>query len=438
MIQKGLTGFKAFLLVWFGQMVSLTGSGLTSFALGVWVFLGTGSATLFALISLFANLPAVLLGPIAGALVDRWDRRKAMIFSDSGAALCTLAVFILLSLDRLEIWHIYLLTGLSAGFAAFQWPAYTASVTLLVPKEQYGRASGMMQTAEAVAQIAAPVTAGALIGIILVQGVILVDFSTFLFALLTLLVVHIPRPDHTAEGQVNKGSLWKEAFYGWRYIRARAGLFGLLLYFAVDNFSASMVIVLFTPLVLSFTNPVVLGRLLSVGGIGFLAGSLLMSFWGGPKRKMYGIYGAEFLMGAAILGLGFTTHPVVLATGVFLGFFALPVGNACSQAIWQRKTAPDVQGRVFSFRRVIAWSSMPVAYLAAGPLADYVFNPLLVEGGALAGSVGRAIGVGPGRGIGLLFIIMGLAVFAATAVAFSYSRLRRVELELPDMVPGKG
>ena len=323
-------GFQTFLLIWFGQLISLTGSGLTGFALGVWVYQRTGSVTQFALISLFTSLPGIVFSPIAGALVDRWDRRWAMILSDSGAGLCTLSVAVLLLAGRLEVWHIYLAMAISSTFSAFQWPAYSAATTLLVPKVNLGRASGMVQASEAAAQIIAPVLAGALMGMIQIQGIILIDFATFLFAVTTLLIVRVPKPEMTAEGKAGKGSLLREAAYGWTFIRARAGLFGLLLFFAVTNFATGIVQVLFTPLVLSFTTAPVLGLLLSIGGLGFLAGSVMMSVWGGPRRRIYGILGANLLMGAALFFAGFPPRAWIIGTAVFLCFFCLPVTNSCS------------------------------------------------------------------------------------------------------------
>ncbi|MFO7698449.1 MAG: MFS transporter [Anaerolineae bacterium] len=434
MARKGINGFRAFLVIWFGQLVSLTGSGLTGFALGVWVYLSTGSTTLFALIQLVSTLPTIVIGPIAGALVDRWDRRHAMILSDAGAALCTLTIVLLLATDRLELWHLYVLLGISSSFAAFQWPAYSAATTLMVPKEQYGRAAEMVQLAEAAAQIIAPVTAGVLVGAILVQGVMTIDLATFAVALLTLLLVRVPRPARAEAPEGGRASLLAEAGYGWRYIRARSGLFGLLVLFAAINFCTSMVTLLFTPLVLGFSTTALLGLLTSVGGAGFLSGSILMSVWGGPKRKVLGVYGGEILIGTVLVVLGLTLNPIILGACAFLGFGAMPIINGCSQAIWQVKTAPDVQGRVFSFRRVISYSTIPLAYLLAGPLADRVFNPLLADDGAWAGSLGRVIGVGPGRGIGALFIALGLATLAITAGALAYTPLRRVEIDLPDAI----
>ena len=436
MLEKNKSsGFRTFLIIWFGQLVSLTGSGLTSFAVGVWVFLKTGSTTAYALILAFSSIPSILVGPIAGALVDRWDRRNAMLLSDAGAAGCTLLILFLLSSERLEIWHLYVLLAISASFATFQWPAYSAATALLVPKAQLARANGLVQMAEAVSQILAPVTAGILIETIRLQGVIGIDLTTFVIALITLIIVRIPRPEKTAEGQAGKGSLLKEAFYGWRYIRERKGLFALLMFFASGNFVSSIAIVIFTPLILTLSTPLMLGILTSVAGLGFLSGSVLISIWGGPKRKMVGIYASQLLTAVALLLLGSTTNLALLGIGAFIAFLGHPIVGTCSQTIWQQKTAPDVQGRVFAFRRVIAYSTIPFAYTVAGPLADKVFSPLLAEGGALTGSVGKIIGVGPGRGLGLFYIILGLLLMLITFIAYSFIPLRNVETILPDMLP---
>jgi MFS family permease len=432
--KTGSRGFPTFLLIWSGQFVSLTGSGLTGFALGVWVFQRTGSVTQFALISLFTALPGIVFSPIAGALVDRWDRRWAMILSDTGSGLCTLGIALLLVANRLEVWQIYILMALSSTFSALQWPAYSAATTLLVPKKHLGRASGMVQLGQAVAQIASPMLAGVLLGVIQIEGIILIDFVTFAFALLTLAVVRVPKPELTAEGKAGQGSLLQEAAYGWKYIKARPGLLGLLLLFATTNFTSGIVQVLFTPLVLSFTTTSVLGTIMSIGGLGFLGGSLTMGIWGGPKVKVNGILIFLVLQASVLFAAGFPPQVAILAAAGFIYFFSHPIINGCSQAIWQSKTAPDVQGRVFSVRRMIAWSSLPLAYLTAGPLADRLFEPLMSEGGMLANSIGQIIGTGQGRGVGLLYILLGLVSMLATATAFLYPRLRRVEVELPDVI----
>lgn len=432
--QVSSQSMRTFFIIWIGQFVSLIGSGLTGFALGVWIFLKTGSVTQFTLIALSAAVPGILASPFAGALVDRWDRRWVMILSDCGAGFCTLAIAALLYTQHLSVWHIYVATGLTSIFSTFQWPAYVAATTLLVPKRHLTRASGMVQTGQAISRILSPIIAGVLIVTIDIWGVLIIDFATFLFAVTTLLLTRIPSPVVTSEGEKARGSLLQEAAFGWKYIRARVGLLALLLFFAGANFSFAFFTVLFTPMVLSFASPAVLGSVESVGGVGMLLGGFALSTWGGPKRRVYGVVGFGFVLGAAVIISGLRADPVLIAAANFMGFLTLPIINGCSQAIWQVKTPPDVQGRVFSVRAMIAWSTTPLSYVLAGPLADQVFEPMMASDGVLAASVGHLIGTGPGRGIGLMFIILGAVMVVVSFVSILYSRLRHVEEELPDMV----
>jgi DHA3 family macrolide efflux protein-like MFS transporter len=422
-----------FIVIWAGQFVSLIGSGLTGFALGVWVYLTTGSVTKLSFIMISTVIPGIVMSPVAGVLVDRWNRRNAMIFSDAGAALSTLAIAVLLYLGRLEIWHMYVFISIGSAFGSFQWPAYSAATTLLVPKKHLGRAAGMVQTAEAVSVIISPALAGVLLITIQIWGVIAIDFATFLVALTTLAVIWVPNPPRT-ESTAEKPSLFQEVTFGWRYVTERRGLFALLVFFALSNFVFGFVNVLFTPLVLSFATPVALGTVVSVGGIGMLLGGIVMGAWGGPQRRVNGILGASLLSGAALVVGGLRANIPLLAGALFVLFFTGPIANGCSQAIWQVKTAPNVQGKVFSVRRMMALSVTPLSYLMAGPLADNVFEPLLAVNGYLAGSVGKILGTGPGRGIGLMIIIVGILTVLIVVSAYLYPRLRLVEDELPDTV----
>jgi acyl transferase domain-containing protein/MFS family permease/acyl carrier protein len=424
-------GWRVFQLIWAGQLVSIIGSGLTGFALGVWSFeQAGGAATALTLISLFGYLPVVLLSPFAGAIVDRWSRRWGMILSDAGSALTTLIMVILLYYNQLEFWHIYVLTGISAIFRAFQFPAYAAATTQLVPRERLGQANGLVQLSQGVGQLIAPVLAGFLVGVVGVNGVISIDLLTFLFAVLTLMSVRIPRPPQSAEGAASRGTLLQETAFGWRYIRQRPGLLGLMLFFAASNFLMGTVVVLSTPLVLSFATPEVLGTVLSVAGLGILAGSLLLSIWGGPQRKVYGVLGGMLLSSLSMILVGVLPSSWVVGVAAFFFTFGIPAVAASSQVIWQRKVPADIQGRVFGIRAAVATAAMPLAFGISGPLADYVFQPLL--SGPLAGTLGQIIGVGPGRGIGLMFMILGLLGILSVVAGYRYERLRFVEDELPD------
>jgi MFS transporter, DHA3 family, macrolide efflux protein len=426
-------GMLTFGIVWFGQLISFIGSGVSSFGLGVWVYQSTGSITLFALISMFANLPGALLGPFAGTLVDRWDRRKALLYSDLGAGISTTVILILLLTGSLELWHVYLAMFISGTCAALRWPALNAATTQLVPKEQYARVNGLLQIVLVGRVLVSPLLAGVLIGCIGLQGIILIDFATFVFAVGTLQAISIPRPEETAEGKASKGSFLQETVYGWHYITARPGLFALMNLFSLVNFLMEMTIVLFTPLVLSFGSPAILGSVMSLGGIGYLAGSVVISTWKGLKRRVHTIIGSMFLMGLFMVVIGLQPTQLLVTAGTFMALFCLPILSCANQVIWQEKVASDLQGRVFAIRGAIVLATPPLAYLAAGPLSDRVFEPLMAVNGLLAGSLGRIIGTGQGRGIGLLVICVGLSVVLAAVAGYLNPHLRKVEDQLPDV-----
>ncbi len=428
---------RTFLIIWMGQVVSIIGSGLTSFALGVWIFQQTGQATPFAITVLFGTLPRLLLTPVAGSLADRWNRRWLMILADTGNALVTLVVVFLVMTDSLQIWNIYLVALAGSLFSAFQEPAYTASITMLVPKKDLARASGLMQVAQSLEMLIAPLLAGILFGLIGLRGIVLIDFLTYFFAVGALLIVRIPQPPLTTPAEEDgRGKIWRDAVFGWQYLRQRVGLFNLLLYFALVNFLLNLSGVLTGPLVLSFSTPPVLGAVQTATGFGMLLGGLVLGIWGGPKRRIAGVLGFIALGSLAVITIGLRANPFWIGAGYFFFLFTVPIASGCSQAIFQTKVAPDVQGRVFAIRSLISRSIMPLAFLLAGPLADRVFEPLMRPGGVLAESLpGMLIGVGVGRGIGLMFVISGLLLMLATAYAFLNPRIRNLESELPDALP---
>jgi DHA3 family macrolide efflux protein-like MFS transporter len=427
---------RAFLTIWFGQLISLIGSQLTGFALGVWVYDGTRSVLWLALTQIALQAPYVLLSPLAGVLVDRWNRRTAMIVGDLGSGLAVFAVAVLYLSGHLQPWMVIPINFVMSSFNTLMWPAYTSSVTLLVPKEQYGRANGFMQLGEALPQIAGPALAGALYVIIHLGNLALIDFATYIFSVLLMLTfVRIPRPPHTEDGRQAKGSVWKEMKFGWDYIAARKGLLLLLMYFFVLNFSLSVVSPLFIPLILDNWKADVLGYLSTIMGVGFLVGTLVMSAWGGSRRKIYTLLGAGLMGNLFLAGVGVRLSIPLLAACGFGLMFMMPLVDASSQAIWQAKVAPDVQGRVFAVRRTIGTSSNIAAPLLAAPLADYIFKPGMAAGGVLARVFGPFIGVGENRGVGLLISILGLISVLASVIAFGNSTIRHLERDLPDHEP---
>lgn len=422
-----------------GQFISMLGSGLTSFALGLELYEKSGAVTVFALLTFFHYLPMAVLSPVAGALVDRWDRRSAVLLSDLGAGASTALIWALVYLSErgwpIEVWHYYVPVCLGASFGALRWPAYVATTALLIPRQHLARANGMLELALSAGQIFAPVLATVLMTRIGLRGVILVDLVSFLLAVGSLLLVRFPRPPPSTASEDQAKSLWGEVAYGWRFIRERPALLGMLLFILVSNLVTALLSILLTPLVKSFADDITLGRVISFSGLGAVAGGVVMGVWGGPRRRIHGVAGFHLLGGLVLLLACLPPSTLLIASSAAFYLFTTTLMVSCLQAIWQSKVAPELHGRIFAVRRMVGLLALPLAGLLAGPLVDRVFEPWMREGGALAGSLGRVMGTGPGRGIALLFGLMGLVAVTNALFVWLYPRVRRAEEELPDALP---
>ncbi len=432
-----LNGMQKFSVIWFGQVVSLFGTATTRFALLIWAYDQTGQATTLALLGFFSFITYVLISPIAGVWVDRLDRRRVMLLADLGAGAMTILMLALYTTGNLQIWHLYLAEGLTGAFEAFQLPAYAASVSLLVPKEQYARASGMRSLATNTSQMFAPFFAGLLLRLVDIDGVMLLDVATFLVAMGTLLVIRIPRPSASGEGKGTHGEPFlRQVSFGFRYIWRRPGLMWLVFVFMCINFVAALTwYALLAPMVLGRTSSdeLALASVQTALGVGGVLGGLAMSTWGGPKQRIHGVLAGviiSFLLGDFVLGAG-RSLPLWIA-GAFLGSLFIPLIVGSDQAIWQAKVAPDVQGRVFAAQGMFRTMVMPIGFLVAGPLADRVFGPALMPGGSLEAAFGWLVGTGPGAGIGLMFVFTSMMGITIGITGYLFPWVRNVERDLPD------
>jgi MFS family permease len=427
---RHLEGMRAFYVVWAGQTISTLGSYLVSFALGIWIYEKTGSVSLLALNMLAFVVPELLLSPLAGVVADRFNRRAVMLISDGGAALSSIFLLVMMLVGDLQLWQIYVATIWNAACQAFQWPSAAALTPQLVPQERLGRANGLIQMGEAAAYLFGPALAGVFyvssrVG---VGGIVLIDVLTFGCALLTLSLVRIPVPTPTPESEAHRGKFLEELRYGWGYIVTRPGLFGLMIFFALLQFFQEFTYPLIQPLLLDIAEPDAMGGSFSLMALGMVIGMGLMSLWDGSKYRVQGMLALGVLEGLAMILAGSRPALVVITVGGFIYFVAWPVVEASNQALWQRNVAPDVQGRAFALRNAVAAAMRPIALIAAGPLADQVFRPLLLPGGALANTpIARLVGVGAGRGVGLLIMVLGLCTAAVSLAALAYRPIRRLE-----------
>ena len=420
------TSTRGLALVWFGQLVSLVGSSLTGFVLGVWVFQQTGSATKFALIMFAGVLPAVLLSPVTGVLADRVDRRRLMLLADLGGGAVTAVLALLLYADALEVWHVYVTTGLGAIFVTVHAVAFNTLLPALVPARHLGRANGLMQILQA-AQIAAPVLAASLLAIVGLRGIVLIDLGTMIVGVALLLLARLPSALTAPPVTGREITLRADLAHGWRYLSSHRPLRRLVLVFAAFNFLFATAGVLIQPLILSFTSVEVLGVLMLLGGSGVFAGSLLMAAWGGPVPRVRGI--AIFL---ALGGLALAAHAarpsallIAMAAPAFL--LTLPILNGSAMTIVQTVTDPASLGRVIATVRMCALGAAPVAYLLAGPLSDRLAEPAFAPGGELSTSLGRVIGTGPGRGSAAIFLGLGVGMILLALLVRSSRELATLD-----------
>jgi MFS family permease len=425
---------RGFTIIWFGQLVSLLGTGMTQFALTIWAWQATGEATALALVALFTAVPQIITSPLAGAIVDRYDRKHVMMLSDLAAGISTVVVLLLYTGGSLQVWHLYITAAFTGAFSSFQFPAYSAAVSTMLPKEQYGRASGMISLAEAASGIIAPIAAGIALTLVGIGGIMAFDVITFVVAIGSLLVIHIPPPETTAEDAAGQRSIWEDSMFGFKYIFARPSFVGLLAVFLALNFVSGFSFTLFAPMILARTgdNTLILGSVQSAFGVGGIIGGLLMSAWGGPKRKIHGVLLGSIIMSLGTCFFGIGRSPLIWAAVSFALMVLLPVLNGSSQAIWQAKIPPHIQGRVFSTRALMARVAQPISLALTGPLADWVFEPAMMPGGRLAPMFGWLVGTGPGAGMALIFIIMGILGTLPGLIGYSFNAVRKIEDIIPD------
>jgi len=431
----GIKGFRGFLTIWIGQFVSLFGSGLTSFALTIWIFQKTESPTALAISAFFASFPMLIFGPISGALADRFSRKFLLIASDSLAGIATMAVLVIYQTGNLAIWHIYILNIIAGIADSIQVPSLMGSMTLIVPKKHYSRASGLHELAGTASSIFAPIAAAGLLALVGLREILIIDLATFGLAVITLCMVHIPQPSETKIGKTARGNLIQDMLYGFKFIFKRPSLRGLQSIWMSANLFATIGNVLIAALILARTagDQIVLSGVEAVLSAGAVIGGIIISAWGGPRRKVQGALISMALcglVGRVLFGLG--ENLITWIPGAFFFYFFIPILNGCLAPLWLSKVPPDVQGRVLSARITLSRLMIPLGTLIAGPLAEKVFEPAMMPGGLLVPIFGKLVGSGPGAGMSLLVIMSGILIAALTPIGLAIPIIRNAESMLPD------
>ncbi len=424
-------GMGTFTWLWLGQLLSIFGTAMTRFAVTIWAYRQTGQVTTLALMGFFNSGAYVLFSPLAGMVADRWPRKWVIIVADLAAGLVTLALLGLYLSGQMQIWHLYAAGALSNALGAFQEPAFNASVSVLVPKAQLTRANAMLSLADDGSRMFAPMLAGMLLLVIGVGGIMVLDVTTCLIAVGVVLANRIPQPLASAVGKAAQRDWRHDLTFGFRYIARHAGLAGILAIFTVINLFAALTYYGVLPAMIlarSGRSEIALGAVQSVLGVGGVAAGLLLSLSGGPKKRLPGFLLAtagSFLLGDFLFAVGRSLP--VWVTAAFLSAIFIPFILSNYEAMWQARVPHDVQGRVLAAKNMVQVGSMPLGYLLAGFLADRVFEPAMAVGGSLAGMFGPLVGIGPGAGMGLMFMCTCVLGTLTGLSGFLIPAVRRVE-----------
>lgn len=416
--------FRTFLWIWFGQLLSSIGSGLSGFALGVHAYAQSHSATDFSLIVLSSLAPSIVFKPLGGVLADRFDRRLMMIIGDLGAGLGVAMIVLAMLAGDAPLWQICCALAFSSLFMALQNPACKASVSDLVPASDYARVSGLVQLASASQYLVSPVIAAYLLSVADIRTVLLIDVASFAVAGLTVLAVMNRIPRHAASGAPVSEGFVRNLGAGWAVICARREVLMLVIILSLLTFYVGLLQTLLGPMILSFADAAALGTILSVSATGALVCSALIGVFGQALKPATLLVAGLLLAGVSLAGLGAVTRVWAMLAAGFLFFSSLPLINTGAEVLIRTGIDNRVQGRAWAIIGVLTQLGYLVAYGSAGSLADRVFSPLLLDDGALAASLGPWIGSGPGRGIGLLFIVAGASVLVLAGAALR-ARLAR-------------
>lgn len=406
---------RTFILLWLGQLASSIGSAMTYFALTLWVWQRTQSATAIALILVFYQLPQVAIALFSGLLIDRMPRQRLLLVSDAGAACCTVSVGILAALQVLQVWHIYLIAAIIGCFGNLQTLTYSTLVPLLVPPQHHSRASSLGAMVGYGAGIVSPALAGVLYPSVGLLGITAVDGGTFAIAILTLLLVNLPTLAQTQTLDKPPEKFWRAVTFGFRYLATQPSLLAMVALLSAFTFLHQIGETLYQPMILARTggDAQVLGLVVAASGVGGVVGAIAFSLWGGFRQRLIGMLVGIVGTGLSQLLLGLGSLPSLWMVARFGTSFHGPLIMSSYMAVWYARVAPELQGRVFAADYLIGTLVELSAHLAAGPLADRLFEPWMQNGTLIFTAI---LGINPGSGMALLQALLALGILLVGAV----------------------
>lgn len=413
---------KKFITIWIGELVSTIGSGMTAFAVAIYVYQLTGSATWVSIAALFAYLPTILLNPIGGILADRYDRRLMMIIGDSFSAFGLLFILICLQTGHTGVMPVLIGVTISSVFVGLLEPAYKATITDLLSEEEYAKASGLVQIAGSSKYLISPFIAGIILSVTDISAILLIDMATFFVTVFTILSVRMSSQSFKPNRE--NFNFLRELKEGLNSISSDKGVRSLVVLMAFMCFFIAFIQTLLTPMILAFADAKTLGFIESIGAVGILIGSVIIGILNIKNNYSRILMISLMVAGAFMAMVGTTTNIGLIVIFCVLFFTALPFVNTCAEVLIRIRIPNDVQGRAWGLISLLTQMGYVFAYAICGVLADFVFSPMLMEDGILAGSIGLVIGTGEGRGIGLMLIISGIIMFI---FAFIFSTKRSIK-----------
>lgn len=417
---------KKFMTIWAGELVSNIGSGMTAFALAVYVYQLTGNVVWVSIITLLAYLPTILLSPLGGILADRFDRRLMMICGDLFSALGLLFILISIQTEHKGIIPIVIGVTISSVFVALLEPSYKATVTDLLTEEEYAKASGLVQMAGNAKYLISPAIAGVILGFADIRVILIFDMLTFFVTILAVAAVR--RNSQKVIQRKDKFDIRKEFKEGMQYITNDKGVVGLVVLMAFMCFFIGFVQTLMIPMVLPIASVKTVGIMESVSAIGMLVGSVVISVIGIKKEFSKILMVSLILCGCFMALIGTSTSLTFILIACILFFAALPFANTCADVLVRLSIPNEVQGRVWGLISLLTQIGCVIAYATCGILADHIFEPMMQKNGVLANSFGKVIGTGEGRGIGLMLILAGALMVVVALALGSRKSISAIEV----------
>ena len=421
---------KNFYKLWLGELISSIGSGMTAFALSVYVYKKTGSVSYVSLITLLSFMPSIVLSPIGGLLADRYDRRLLMIIGDlfSGLGL----VYILWSIQAGEKSIVPIFVGItfSSIFTSLLEPSYRATLTDILEEENYAKASGLIQVAGSAKYLISPVIAGMILSVADIRVILLLDILTFIT---TCLMIFLVRKSMNSETQNYKKDSFKGLLEGLFIIKENRGVYFLVIIMFFVCFFMGFIQILIRPMILALSSVKTAGIMESLCAVGLLIGSLWIGIAGIKKNYSKILAVACFFCGIFMSMTGVNENLNIIGISTFLFFSTLPFMNSCADVLVRVSIPNELQGRVWGLISLITQMGTVVAYIISGIMADYIFEPMFNKNGLLVKNIGIIIGTGKGRGIGFMLIFSGMGMLIMAIVIWKNGEIREVSEKCVDL-----